>query len=478
MKKKLNIFDLLVIAFGAMIGWGWVVSTGSWIKDGGVIGTVIGFFVAGLMIFFVGLVYSELTTSIPVTGGERVFSLRAFGPTVSFSCTWFLILSYVGVVCFEAVSLPTILQYIFPQIGDKVLYNIAGFDVSLYWLLISIGFSLLIGLINFIGIKKSAIVQKILTIFIAVVGIVVMISAAAKGQADNISSQMFVSGSSSNGFGGVLKIICVAPFFLFGFDVIPQTAGEIKIPAKKIGTVMLVSIVMAVLFYVGIVLSVGSIFSSSEITTSLNGSGLVTADAMAKVFNSRGMAIFLIVGGLFGIITSWNSFLIGGSRALYSMSDANFLPRSFAKIHKKYNSPYLPVALITLISIIAAFFGRTMLTWIVDSATFACAIAYLIVSLSFIVLRKKEPELNRPFKIKHYKIVGVLAVVMCFAIIALYIIPNTGVTLVWQEWIIVGAWLVLGLIFYIVQKKKSGKKFGYSEEDIRLISESRKSYEN
>ena len=73
---------------------------------------------------------------------------------------------------------------IFPQIGDKVLYNIAGFDVSLYWLLISIGFSLLIGLINFIGIKKSAIVQKILTIFIAVVGIVVMISAAAKGQAD------------------------------------------------------------------------------------------------------------------------------------------------------------------------------------------------------------------------------------------------------------------------------------------------------
>lgn len=67
--KKLNLLDVLVVAFGAMIGWGWVVSSGSWIQSGGVIGTVLGFVIGGLVIFFVGLVYSELTPALPNDGG-------------------------------------------------------------------------------------------------------------------------------------------------------------------------------------------------------------------------------------------------------------------------------------------------------------------------------------------------------------------------------------------------------------------------
>ena len=75
--KVFSAWDILVIAFGAMIGWGWVVSTGGWIEKGGVVGAALGFAIGGVMIFFVGLTYAELTAAMPQCGGEHVFSHRA-----------------------------------------------------------------------------------------------------------------------------------------------------------------------------------------------------------------------------------------------------------------------------------------------------------------------------------------------------------------------------------------------------------------
>ena len=106
--KVFSAWDILVIAFGAMIGWGWVVSSGDWIQRGGVLGAMIGFALGGVMIFFVGLTYAELTAAMPQCGGEHVFSYKAMGPIGSFICTWAIVLGYVSVVCFEACALPMI----------------------------------------------------------------------------------------------------------------------------------------------------------------------------------------------------------------------------------------------------------------------------------------------------------------------------------------------------------------------------------
>ncbi len=84
------------------------------------------------MIYFVGLCYAELTTAMPKCGGEHVFSYKAFGSIGAYICTWSIILSYIGVVCYEAVSFPTILQYVFPKIARGYLYSVGGFDIYFY----------------------------------------------------------------------------------------------------------------------------------------------------------------------------------------------------------------------------------------------------------------------------------------------------------------------------------------------------------
>ncbi len=457
--RVLNTGDVLVVAFGAMIGWGWVVSSGQWIQNGGILGTAIGFIIGGLMIFFVGLCYAELTTAMPKCGGEHVFSYKAFGPIGSFICTWAIILSYIGVVCYESVSFPTILQYLFPGMMKGYLYTINGFDVYLSWIAIAVFMALLILILNIIGTKSAAIFQKVLTCVIAGVGILLVVASAYSGDIKNIQGQVFVGDNSSSIVQNVIKVAIMTPFFFFGFDVIPQAAEEIKVPLKKLGKMMMLSIILAVSFYVLIVISVGYVMNVSDIKNSMQSTGLVTADAMEKAFSSTNMAKVLIVGGLCGIVTSWNSFLIGGSRALYSMSASSMIPYRFGVLHKKYNTPINALLLIGILSMVSPFFGRSMLVWIVDAGNFSCCLAYCIVSLSFLVLRKKFPEMKRPNKIKNYRIVGVIAVIMSGTMSLMYVIPNTNCTLVWQEWIIVCGWAILGICLGFWSKRRYKANF-------------------
>lgn len=458
--KKLNTGDVIVVAFGAMIGWGWVVSSGGWIQQSGVIGTILAFLLGGIMIYFVGLVYAELTTALPENGGAKVFSQHAFGTIGSFICTWSIILSYIGVVCFEACSFPTIIQYIFPGFLKGYLYTIAGFDIYATWLVVAIISCVLITYINIKGVKTAAILQKILTIIIAAVGMVLIIASIINGDSSNLDGQLFMGSEIDKILGNVLSIAMVAPFFLFGFDVIPQAAEEINIPLKKLGKLIVLSIALAVAFYGIVVFAVGYGMNQIELAMSLHGSGLVTADAMAKLFHSKIMAKILILGGMCGIVTSWNSFLIGGSRALESMASSYMIPHVFCKKHKKYQTPYLSLILIGILSIISLFFGRQMLTWISNCASFACCLTYCIVSLSFLRLRKKEPELSRPYKVKNYYLVGIMATVLSGFLCMMYLIPGTVCSMIDQELIITVLWTTIGIFFAVGCKVKYRDRFG------------------
>ena len=468
--KVMGAWDILVIAFGAMIGWGWVINSGDWITTAGFAGSIIAMLIGGLMVFFVGLTYAELTSAMPQCGGEHVFSYRAMGATGSFVCTWMIILGYVATAAFEATALPTVITYLFPNFNQVYLYTIAGRDIYLTTIILGVAVAILITYINIRGAKTAAILQTVLTAIIAIAGILLMVGSAINGESSNITGQMWESGAG-NTLGSVFKVACMTPFLFIGFDVIPQAAEEINVPYKKIGKIMLLSIFLAVAWYLLIIFAVCYIMPQSEIAKEMNAqNGLVSAKAIEVAFRSPLMGKVLIIGGLCGIITSWNSFLMGGSRALYSMGESLMIPKVFGKLGK-YKTPEAAIILCGIACVVAPFFGRGVLVWLVDAASFGCVIAYMFVSISFCILRKKKPEMARPYRVKAGKFVGVMAVIMAAFMTLLYIIPASfSAALVWQEWIVVGIWLALGVFFYAYSKHKYGAEFG---RDIFIVDETK-----
>ena len=472
--KVMGAWDILVIAFGAMIGWGWVINSGDWITTAGFMGSIIAMLIGGVMVFFVGLTYAELTSAMPQCGGEHVFSYRAMGATGSFVCTWMIILGYVATSAFEATALPTVITYLFPKFNQVYLYSIAGKDIYLTTILLGVGVAVLITFINIKGAKTAAILQTVLTAIIAIAGILLVVGSAINGDGANITGQMWESGTGTT-LGSVFKVACMTPFLFIGFDVIPQAAEEINVPYKKIGKIMLLSIFLAVAWYLLIIFAVCYIMPQSAIVQEMSSqNGLVSAKAIEIAFKSPLMGKVLIIGGLCGIITSWNSFLMGGSRALYSMGESLMIPKMFGKLGK-HKTPEAAIILCGIACVAAPFFGRGVLVWLVDAASFGCVIAYMFVSISFCILRKKKPEMARPYKVKAGKFVGVMAVLMAGFMTLLYIVPASfSAALVWQEWVVVGIWLALGVFFYFYSKKKYGAEFG---RDIFIVEDGGKAEE-
>lgn len=472
--KVLNAWDILVIAFGAMIGWGWVVSTGGWIEKGGAIGAALGFAIGGIMIFFVGMTYAELTAAMPQCGGEHVFSYRAMGATGSFICTWMIVLGYVSVACFEACAFPTIITYLWPGFLKGYMYTVAGFDIYASWLITAIVIAFLIMLINIIGAKTAAILQTVLTCIIGGAGILLIVASVINGTVDNLDGQIFAGTTAGVNIKAIIGVAAMSPFYFIGFDVIPQAAEEINVPPKKIGNILILSVVLAVIFYAFVIIAVGFVMNPGDIIASQEATGLVTADAMAAAFNTKIMAKVIIVGGMCGIVTSWNSFLLGGSRAMYSMAESYMIPKFFAKLHPKHKTPVNALILIGILTMLAPFAGRKMLVWISDAGNFGCCFAYCMVALSFMILRKKEPDMPRPYKVPCYKFFGTMAVIMSGFMVAMYCIPGSGGNLILQEWLMVLGWSALGVVFYVVCKVKYKESFGtlveiISDEDAATL---------
>jgi amino acid transporter len=427
--------ETLLLAFGAMIGWSWVMIAGRWVHDAGPVGAMLAFVLGGAAVLVISLTYAELAAAMPEAGGEHVYSLRALGWAGSFLCTWALVLGYVSVVTFEAVALPTALEYLFPQLRAGYLWTVAGSDVHLSFVLIGVTGGVVMTGLNAAGVRFAAVVQTAVVAVMLVLGAFFFAGAAAFGDTGRLTPPF---ASEGRGFLGVLVL---APTLFVGFDVIPQAAAEVRLPFRAIGRLLVASVAFAAAWYLLVVLGVA---------LSLDGPALVeplsTAAASEAVWGGRWAAVALVVAGVGGVLTSWNAFIVGASRALFAMAGSGMLPRALARLHPRTRTPVNAVLLVGGLSVVAPFFGRSLLVWLIDAGSFAVTVAYGFVAASFLALRRREPDMPRPYRAGRSDAAGWVALAAAVAIGALFL-PGSPAALVWPyEWAIVGGWAGLGLL--------------------------------
>ncbi len=431
--------DALALAFGAMIGWSWVLLTGEWTARAGSLGAMVAFLIGGVVVVFIALTYAELAAAMPSVGGEHVYSLRALGPGLSFVCSWSIVLGYVSVAAFEAVALPFALSTLVPGTDLVYLWSVAGWDVHLSFVAIGIAAAVILTWINIRGVKPAAAMQGIVTVAIVISGIFFLAGVAMNGERSNL--QPLFEGTRG---GGLFAVLMMVPIMFVGFDIIPQTAEEIDLPHAQIGALVVVSVIIAVLWYVAIIFGVGLSLDAPARAAS----AMTTADAAGAAWGSTGARDLLIIGGIAGIVTTWNAFLIGSSRLIYALAHAGMLPAVLARLHPRYGTPHIALLAIGAIVCLAPWFGRPILVWLINAGSFGVIIAYMMVAASFLVLRRREPDMPRPYRLRHGVFVGTIALMLSAALILLYL-PGGPAGLAWpHEWGICLGWGIAGGLLY------------------------------
>lgn len=447
--------DVLVLAFGAMIGWSWVLMSGYWVQTAGTLGTLVAFAAAGLAIALIGLTYSELASAMPQAGGEHVYTHRALGDGWSLVCTWALLMAYLNVCLFEAVALPTAVEYLVPAIRIGTLWQVFGADVDAGFVLVGAASALVVTVVNVLGIKTAARLQAATLALIVLSGALLLAGAVSFGSLQNAEPWIAMPAT------GILSVLIMVPALLVGFDVIPQSAEEIDLPPKHIGTLLVVSVFLAVAWYVLVSLSVALALDDAA----LAGDGLATGDAATAVWGHPAAGALLVLGGVAGILTSWNAFIIGASRVLYALARTGFVPAPFARVHPRFRTPWVGVVCIGGLCMLAPLFGRTVLVWMINAGSFATVVAYLFVPIAFLVLRRREPHMPRPFRVSHPRLVGWGAVLLAVALLTAYL-PGSPSALLWpHEWLMLVVWAALGAILALRYRLRQSRSLPASSPE-------------
>lgn len=461
--KTLKRKDIWAFAFGSVVGWGWIMMAGGWVESAGTLGAVLAFIFGAVMTSLIGVIYAEMTPMLPLSGGVLVWAYRSSGYGFAWFTGWAICFAYLAVAAFEGPALATAISYLLPIPQGPLLWTIAGYEVHLTWLLISLIGSIVIMFSHYRGTQLTATFNTIAAAALLIGGVIFFGGSVTLGDIQNAMPAI------RNGLTGIEMVMMAAPCMFIGFDVIPQASEEMDIPLKQIGWMVIFAITLGALWYICMCIAVGFAAPMDAIRDST----IPLADAAAYVFGSKIFAYILIVAGIGGIITSWNAMFMGSTRVIFAMGRAKLLPEVFART-SKYNTPYAAILLSGIVGIIAPFLGRNAISWFVDASSLGTVVAYLCVAISFMILHRKEPGLERPWKLKNPTLIGILGSLSCLFFISLYM-PFGASALGVHEWTMVAAWTVLGIILVAMNMRN---KVGLKEREILMFGEeyARKEY--
>jgi len=324
------------------------------------------------------LCYAELASSYHQAGGAFVYARKAFGQKIAFLAAWALLLDYVVTTAISALAAIGYLGYFIPQLNDPLL--IGGTTAAAILLLMSL---------NIFGIGESAKFSYFLVLFNIVGVVAILVTGYLFSYRPGLNTIHFGTSPTVPNF---LYAITIAMSSYLGIEVISQTAGETRRPAKNIPrAVFLISaaVVVATLSFSTLALGV----RSYQDFVNINDPVAFLALALPNGWILAGLAAIL---GMSVLLVAANAGIIGASRISYAMSQDGVIPRTFGKLHKKRNTPFISIILFSSVSVALALSGE--LSFVAELYNFGALIAYVIVGLSLISLRNKEKAIFRPFK--------------------------------------------------------------------------------
>lgn len=431
-ESKLNKLDIFSIVLGAIIGWGSFMLPGNkFLKESGVINTFLGITLGVICIAIIEKNYSVMIKEHDEEGGEFSYTYDNLGKKHGFIVGWFLTLAYFTMIPLNATAFPLVIKKIFGGVLEfGYLYNIAGYNIYLGEIAISSLIILIFAFLNLKGLKKTSKVQNVIIfslISMLLVIFVWMIITVDKGN----FTRTYVENYSFS-LSEVLKVFAITPFAFIGFDAIPQLSKEFNFSKKKASGVAIISLIMGALIYNVLNIITALVYSPEE---AMN---LEWATGSAILTTLGGGAFLLLIVALSAAVWSGiNGFMICSSKLLGSIANYKMLPSKIGDVNKNgvFGNSVIAIA---IVSLIAPWFGRQAIIWIVDMSSLGASVAYLYVS--FIALKRAQSRVG--------KFIAMLGVAISAGFIGLLLLPVSPAVLGKESMIALAIWSVVGIVAY------------------------------
>jgi APA family basic amino acid/polyamine antiporter len=422
LKRGLTLVTVFTLITGAMVGMAWAVLPNVLFGYAGP-ALLISVLIAALFCIFIGLCYAELCAAMPFAGGEYHYTKVGLGKFPSFITGWFLVIAYSAMMPGEIIVLSKVMSMVLSSVPK--------------WLIGTV-LALIFGGINLLGIRISAILQLIFAI-VLFLGMAIFIF----GGLGNIHWENFTPFFDGN-VGGMLMMVPIAMLAFMGFDIVPQAAEEVKSPIKRVVYLIPLSIVFVCFFYFGAFFTAAGNVPPAQIAQSKAEVPLIE---VSKIFLGETGALVILIAGIMGLITTMNAFVIGASRLMLGMAREGVLPGFLAKIHRRYGTPYWAIMVITLFGILGAIFQQLFLVFQIASS--AILVAYIFVLISFFALRKRRPDMERPYTVPAYPLTPIVAI---FGAVLAFLFSLVAFESSVHWAIFIGMTLV-GLVYYVTSVK-------------------------
>lgn len=460
-QKVLGPWDLVIFGIGAIIGTGIFVLTGTAAANNAGPAIVISFLIAGLACALSALCYAEFASSVPVAGSAYTFSYVALGEFWAWMIGWDLILEFLVGAATVSIGWSGYFNALLHSFGLDLPAAIAGGPGSVINIPAAM-IVLILTAVMTIGMKLSSRLNIVLTmiklsvvLFFIIVGIWYINPAnwqpffppaqpvgGGRGILDTPLDQILL-GIQPQVFGwsGIVTGAAVVFFAYIGFDIVATTAEETRNPQKNVPIGLLGSLLICTVLYI----IVSAILTGIVPFTELN-----TPAPMALAFSRIGIgwaAVLVSAGTLLGLTAVILIMMMGQSRVFYAMSRDHLLPPWFYALHSKWKTPYR-ISIVTGVSVavLAAFMPLSVVAEMVSIGTL---MAFVLVALAVLIMRKTRPDLKRPFRAPLVPFLPIASILICAYL--MFSLP----LLTWIRFLF---WLILGVIIY----------FAYSMRNSRL----------